>query len=63
MVRVEVETLATEIQSDIQHCRASLRLFEDARSIAPREALLHEIQFFGVIHPCARKGAGVGDHD
>src|SRR5439155_23379319 len=45
--QMEVETLAAEIQSDVQHAGASLRLFEDARSMTPREALLHHI-------PCGR---------
>jgi hypothetical protein len=46
---VEVESLAAQIQSDVQHCVGLLRLVEDARSITPQEALLHAIQFFGVI--------------
>jgi hypothetical protein len=42
-LKVKIEALAAEIQSGVQHARASLRLFEDARSMTPREALLHRI--------------------
>src|SRR5439155_21534730 len=43
--QVKVETLAAELQPGVQHCGAPLRLVEDARSMTPREALLHRIPF------------------
>jgi hypothetical protein len=41
--RLPIKTLATQIQSDTQHTQGPLRLTEDARSVPPREALLHDI--------------------
>jgi hypothetical protein len=41
--QVKVETLATEIQSGVQHTRGLPSSLEDARSMTPREALLHRI--------------------
>src|SRR5262249_23724526 len=39
--QVKVETLATEIQAGVQHCVGLPSSYEDARSMTPREALLH----------------------
>ena len=41
--RLPIETLAAEIQSDVQHRRGLPSLSSDARSVPPREALLHHI--------------------
>jgi hypothetical protein len=44
---MKVETLATETQPGVQHCVGLPSSFEDARSITPREALLHRIPYHG----------------
>src|SRR5207249_1031444 len=41
--QAEVETLAAEIQSSVQHAWGLPSSLEDARSMTPREALLHRI--------------------
>ncbi|MGH2984251.1 MAG: hypothetical protein ACRDK5_08365 [Solirubrobacterales bacterium] len=43
--QAEVETLAAEIQSRVQHRVGLPSSLEDARSMPPREALLHRIPY------------------
>src|SRR5207244_8463288 len=46
--RLPVEPFAAEIQSDVQHAMGLPSSYEDARSFAPREALLHQIPYHAI---------------